>query len=54
MRPNRTTICVLHENAKHRVPNNVTEICAANSKNYVMCDERWSIEEHGEETISMR
>ena len=36
MCPNRTTICVLHENAKHRVPNNVVEICAANSKDYVI------------------
>ena len=54
MRPKGTTIFVLHENAKCRVPNNMTEICAANSKNYVMCNGRGSLEEHGEEMINTR
>ena len=38
MYPKEMTICVLHENAKYRVPNNVTEIGATNSKDYVMCN----------------
>ena len=33
-------ICVLHENAKHSVPNNMTEICVVNLKDYVMCSRR--------------
>ena len=40
-----------HENTKRRVPNNMTEICAANSNDYVMCNGRENIE-HGEETIT--
>ena len=41
-----------HENTKRRVPNNMTEICAANSNDYVMCNGRENIKEHGEETIA--
>ena len=47
-------ICVLHENAKRRVPNNMTEICAVKSKDYVMCRGRGSLEERDEQAISTR
>ena len=36
----RDSLCELHENAKRRVPNNMTKVCVTNSKNYVMCSER--------------
>ena len=54
MHSKEMTICVLHENAKHRVPNNMTKICVANSKDHVMCNGRGNIEEHGEETINTK
>ena len=54
MRPKRTTLCELHENAKCRVPNNMTEICVMNSNDYVMCSGRGSLEEYDEQVISTR
>ena len=48
MRPKRTALCELHENAKYEVPNNMTEICAVNSMDHVMCRGRGSLEEHDE------
>ena len=35
-------------------PNNMTEICAVNSKDYVMCSGRGSLEERDEQMISTR
>ena len=46
-----TTLCEPHENAKREVPNNMTKICVTNSKEYVMCSGRESLEEHGKEAI---
>ena len=54
MRPKGTIPCELHENAKCRVPNNMTEICVVNSKDYVMCSGMGSLEEHDEQEISTR
>ena len=48
MRPKGTALCELHENAKCGVPNNMTEICVANSKDYVTCRGKGSLEEHDE------
>ena len=36
------------------MPNNMTEICAVNSKDYVMCNGKGSFEEHDEQAISTR
>ena len=49
-----TSLCKLHENAKCEVSNNMTEICIVNSKDYVMCNGRGSLEEHDEQTIITR
>ena len=54
MHPKGTALCELHENAKCRVPNNMTEICAVNSKDYVMCSGMGSLKEHDEQVISTR
>ena len=54
MRPKRTALCELHENAKCGVPNNMIEICVMNSKDYVMCWGRESLEGHDEQAISTR
>ena len=54
MSMNEIALCELHENAKRRAPNNMTEICVMNSKDYVMCSGRGSIEEHDEQAISTR
>ena len=54
MRPKGVVLCELHENAKDRVPNNMTEICDVNSKDYVMCSGRGSLKEHDEQAISTR
>ena len=54
MCPKETALCELHENAKRGVPNNMTKICAVNLKDYVMCNGWGNIEEHGEETMSMK
>ena len=43
-----TALCELYENAKCRVPNNMTKICVVNSMDYVMCTGRGSLEEHDE------
>ena len=48
MYPKGTALCEPHENAKYRVPNNMTEICVVNSKDHVMCSGRGSLEEHDE------
>ena len=53
MRPKGTTLCELHENGKCK-PNNMTEIYVVNSKDYVMCSGRGSLEEHDEQEISTR
>ena len=49
-----TALCELHEKAKCKEPNNMTEICAMNLKDYVLCSGRESLEEHDEQTISTR
>ena len=54
MHPKGTTLCELHENAKGRVPNNMTEICVVNSKDYIMYSGRESVEEHDDQAISTR
>ena len=54
MHPKGAALCELHENTKGRVPNNMTEICDVNSKDYVMCNGRGSLEEHDEQAISKR
>ena len=54
MRPKWNVLCELHENAKCGVPNNMTEICVVNPKDYVMCSGRGSLEEHDEQAISTR
>ena len=54
MRPKGTVVCILHENAKHRVLDNMTKICTANSKDCVMCSGRGSLEEHSEKMISTK
>ena len=54
MHPKGTVLCELYENAKSRMPNNMTEICAVNSKDYVMCSGKGSFEEHDEQAISTR
>ena len=48
MRPKGIALCELHENVKCEVPNNMTEICAMNSMDHVMCREKGSLEEHDE------
>ena len=48
------SLCELHENAKCRVPNNMTEICVMIWKDYVMCIGRRSLEEHDEQAISTK
>ena len=48
MRSKGTALCELHENAKNWMPNNMTEICVANSKDCVMCSGKGSLEEHDE------
>ena len=45
MYPKETTLCELHKNAKCRAPNNMIELSVANSKDYVMCSGRGSLEE---------
>ena len=45
MCPKETALCELYENAKCKVPNNMIEICVTDSKNYVMCSGRGSLEE---------
>ena len=35
----------LHGNAKCRVPNDMTEVCVVNSKDYVMSNEKGNLEE---------
>ena len=47
-------LCELHENAKGRMPNNMTKICDMNLKDYVMCSRKGSLEEHDEQAISTR
>ena len=54
MRPKGTALCELHENVKCRGPSNMTEICAMNSKDYVMCSGKRSLEEHDEQAINTR
>ena len=54
MRLKGTALCGLHENVKGRVPNNMTEICDMNSKDYVICSGKGSLEEHDEQAISTR
>ena len=45
MCPKETALCELYKNAKCKVPNNMIEICVTDSKNYVMCSGRGSLEE---------
>ena len=54
MRPKRTALCELHEDAKCRVLSDMTEIYAANSMDYVMCRGRGSLEERDEQVTSAR
>ena len=49
MCPKGVALCELHENVKDRAPNNMTEICDMNSKDYVMCSGKGSLEEHDEQ-----
>ena len=51
MHPKGTVLCELYENAKSRMPNNMTEICVMNSKDYVICRGREGLEEHDEQAI---
>ena len=54
MHPKGTALCELHENDKCMVPNNMTETCDVNLKDYVMCSGRRSLEEHDKQAISTR
>ena len=54
MHPKGTALCELHGNTKCMVSNNMTETYAVNSKDYIMCSGRESLEEHDEQMISTR
>ena len=54
MSMNEIALCELHENAKRRAPNNMTEICVMNSMDCVTCRGRGSLEEHDEQAISTK
>ena len=41
-------LCELHENTKHRAPNNMTEICVVKSVDHIMCSGMKSLKEHDE------
>ena len=45
MYPENTVLREIHGSAKCRVPNDMTEVCVVNSKNYVLSNEKRNLEE---------